>query len=1132
MISKLTEKSRLFLTSSAALALATSMMYAPMAGAIVPNDNNTPDDAVDTEGGVNGVGQMFTSDFGVCTGTLINPRTVIFAAHCVNGRAESEWGTTSQISFSFNVDNLPAIQSWFFGGFQTNTDLNIFNVNQVHWNPLSAATGFLEADVALASLDTPASEIPTWALLFSALPAPDALDPVTGTGYHVNLTGYGRSGSGTAGDFQGIDFRRRAAENYLGSLASLDDRNTFLFGGPAGLPQDLYSTDFDDPNQTNPFDFNLFLDEALPNEGTTAGGDSGGPLILDAANNDITDIDIVLGVLSGGSRFFGPQVFSSYGTQSFYQPLFLFYEYIAANNPYRYVSAQAGDGNWEDASHWVTDLDPAYYILNANNELVNGFPDEEQIGVGDSGADFGGICFDRHGEQIGDFGCVDLNDGTFIPPTRNDPEPEEMLEATGTVGNARGQVTAEDLSGGALAGVEGVLLGGESQSQNIAVDFAEEAPQSDVNLNLGVDFVEDEAQAPGDPLPAPTIDNGLAGATDFVPNNIEPDPIAGVDARYFDVTLSADGTTTLSSTVTIDRLTINGAGAGLDIGSAGNLTSLIDIEQIAGTVNVDGRLTSVGDYLLMSGMLTGSGTITTPFLTNVMGGIAPGGNGNIDRLVIDGSAVLASASGLMIDIGANRVSDNLAITGDSSLGGQVIFIPTADVQAGNTYNFLTTVGTQTGEFTTSAISAILTPVLSYTENGVVATIEAGSYDNAIDTTNAVQGSYAKMLDGGRGASELSAIFASLDLSSTDSIQAVLDSWAPVAETTVRSMSRAASENLVRFHRDRMSAMSSDEWSGGKVTVMGSPVQMASNDQYSTVMSDVGHLQASNGETVRTTGNIPDDMAVYLSGSFIDGDSAAMPTGQNLDDEDFDGWSVSGGVEKRLSEKASVGGSLSYTQLEAAASLGQVAETDYFAGTLYGQLRAENNFILDGQVSLGTFNSQTERTVTSFPGAATLSSDDDSTILSADLRVSKAFETGNAVFTPRVSLQNTLINFDTVDEVGGAPALSINRKNIHSTQGRVGFGLSTAKDAKFDLSAHGDFVKEFGSISDTFDASFAGVNGSTGEFALFGTDTDWAEIGVGLGFDVQNAKINISADTTIGRKDFETRVYRAGVTYKF
>lgn len=105
----------------------------------------------------------------------------------------------------------------------------------------------------------------------------------------------------------------------------------------ANLPQNLYQLDFDDPRRgtaaASPYDFNLFRDAPLPKEGTTAGGDSGGPLILDQTFAR----KVVIGVLSGGSRFFGPQPFSTYGTSSFYQPLYLFWDYIAAKNPYRYA---------------------------------------------------------------------------------------------------------------------------------------------------------------------------------------------------------------------------------------------------------------------------------------------------------------------------------------------------------------------------------------------------------------------------------------------------------------------------------------------------------------------------------------------------------------------------------------------------------------------------------------------------------------------------------------------------------------------------------------------------------------------------------------------------------------------------
>ena len=139
------------------------------------------------------------------------------------------------------------------------------------------------------------------------------------------------------------------------------------------------------------------------------------------------------------------------------------------------------------------------------------------------------------------------------------------------------------------------------------------------------------------PLPDATLDNGLPGATNFVPNDRDPDAATHTRGAYFDVTLGAAGTTTLDTNVTVDRLTVAGSGAKLNVTSAGSLKSLIDITQLDGLVNNDGKITSVGDYLMLSGGVSGTGRFNVPYFTSLNGIIAPGTIGTIGTLTFGGS---------------------------------------------------------------------------------------------------------------------------------------------------------------------------------------------------------------------------------------------------------------------------------------------------------------------------------------------------------------------------------------------------------------------------------------------------------------------------------------------------------------
>lgn len=1071
---------------------------------------------------ITGIGQMIIDQgggfVGLCTGTLINPRTVILAAHCVNSRASTAYGAGSggtAIGFGFETNTranaagqTDELVRWLLGGaggagkYQTNTAQAFYNANWVAYNPLSLepdANDFLYGDVAIASLDTPAANIPTWALLFSPLPDPGTIT-AAGTGYNVGIVGYGNMGTGTSGA-SGSDFRRRSAENILGALTDLETFEGFLFGGaPNGLQQNLYFLDFDDPRRgmtgASSFDFNAFRDNARANpngaslEGITSQGDSGGPLILQNFSKQV-----VLGVLSGGyTRFFGGQPANGYGTVSFYQPAYLYWDWIAANNPYHYVSAKAGNGSWTDPDHWVSTIDPSYMILSGG-QLVNGIPTlTGEQNTGTSG-DFGQICFQSGG--VSD--CYDTATGV------------ETVEARpiGTSGDSAGSASADEMA----ATREGLIPGAQP-----------------------------EAQAAATPLPAATLANGLPGASNFVPNNVDPVRTAGTAPRYFDVTLTATGLTTLSAAnVTVDRLTIGTAGAGLQVDAGASLRSLINVNQLAGMVTVNGTLSSVGDYSLFGGGLMGSGRINAPFLTSVVGQIAPGTPTTIGTLTIGGNLVLSSGSNLFINVGPAGTADVLAVvangssTGTANLGGTVSFAPVAGTQiaAGNRYTFLTAVGGITGSFSSAtSISAILTPKLTYGPNAVQVEIEAGRYADVVATSSHVQNAYAQLLDQSRGTAALAGLYGPLDLQSAATIQATLESWAPQTETLRGSLATVAIDNMSRFTRDRLLSLDEGDM-GGTLSMIGRPVQLAQLNMTALGAASMD-VRSDSGEVTVQQGGLPDDTSAFLAGGYLDGDSRPMATNPAIAGRDqFDGFYVAGGIEKALGDGGVIGFSLSYTDVKGDTAVpGQEASGNLYQGTLYGKTALAGGLELSTQLSAGVLDSKTSRIVDLVGTPFTLTGKDASLVVTGEVALAKNFDLGSLQLGPRVAARASHIGFSKYSETGGGPALSIDRSSLNSVQGRAGLALSGKRGSAFRPHLSADYVHEFQDAPASFGATFVGGPGPNAIFGLAGADKDWFEVGGGMTFRTGNVDLSLGADTTIGRKDVSNQSYRGSATFHF
>jgi uncharacterized protein with beta-barrel porin domain len=1157
---KNTTTPRMRLLAGTAVAALSMAAAATPAHAVVPNETKTPADIVDNADAYRGVGMFFRADGFVCSGTLINPRTVLFAAHCVNDIPEEEYNVDGvPAAWSFNVNALPGFQNWFANNFRSNPNLAVFNVNRIFWDQRSVqdafGLGFIEADIALASLDTPAAGIPTWALLFTTLPAPDSIDPVRGTGYHVNIVGYGSTGTAATGGSAGIDWRRRAAENMLGGFFSLDDQDNVIFGpGPDTFPQNLYQLDFDSQNRDFFRDINVHRDDALPNEGTTAGGDSGGPLILGAANNTLSNEDLVIGVLSGGSRFFGGgQPFSSIGTTSFYQPLSLYWQYIVANNPYRYVSAKAGNGNWEDANHWQTDLDPMYRIINAQGQVVNGLPTTPELGPNGTDGDFGAICIEF--EDPGDF-CFDTATGeefgTFPEP---DGESTAVIGAAG-LSNNRARVSLDDVitidgtpTPGDLAALEAglttvdlsnnrarVSLDGSTPAEGTAVSDDGAAVQSTSTgqrLTTGTRS-EVAAQNGAATLPAPTLANGLPGATGFVPNNIEAVTTAEVrvDPRYYDVTLSQNGTTTLSSAVTIDRLTVRN-NAGLTVNAAGNLTSLIDVNQFGGRVNVNGTVTSTGDYTLFSGVLEGSGRVNAPFLTSITGVFSPGTMGTTGTLTIGGNLVMSSGTQFMVDLGTGTTSDRLAVTGIANVGG-IVNVGTGVMGrvngVGERYTIVTGTGGVSGTFTARSLSSILRQSFIYQPNAVLMEITAASYNTVIDGNNPVQVAYAQLFDQNRSNAALAGLYG-LDFATTDQIRSTFNNLAPVNEQAVRSIS-AQSVNMLQNFNDARMREADKSRSGGKVAVTGRPLDLAQMSLAPAGQPLGGALmamQAGGEDTEMTETSLPENVGMFLSAGYVTADADSLPG--YAPETDISGYFISGGVEFYPGENTMVGLSGFYNSLEADTPLGQRVDSETYAASLYMRHAFVDGPVIDGQFSMGSLGLDTQRTVQFLGAPQTLTSSSDDLLVSGALGISYDLNSSIGTISPGIEARYASVDLGTVREAGGNTALAVARENFKSTQARFGFDYEKIGKG-VAINATAQLVWEFEDGPQLLAANFSTGIGPNANFVLDQADHTWGEIGISATVGNGPFQLSVGADTTIGRDNAETQVVRGTATYRF
>lgn len=999
-----------------------------------------------------------------CTGTIINPRTVLTAAHCVNPTSSENYGVRGAAPFSILVatgvdtrsriiNNIVTGANYANGGVATSTDVVIHSSS----NPGDGGLPFPYADVAFVALDAPITDVPA---------VPMLLTPLTES-THVLQVGYGTTGTGLTGE-QNIGFLRRIGENMLAGLFSNANYLDTVF--PASQPrsqfgtasQNSYWTDFDNPNRTPEeeagcvfnggiscnslaavFAIDYFDGDALPGEVGTAGGDSGSPLLADELGVD--GQGVIIGVLSGGYDIFG--LGTRYGDVSFYAPLYAFFEFISENTPYKYVAANAGDGNWSDPTYWTQQLDPGFLIQDANGNLVNGLPGGEEEGIYATGGKFGTIL----GQDISD---ADAQNAINLPP-------------------------------------EGTEY------------FGANIPESSVLLG--------------------------PGSTGFVPNNTDGTPGVSFEnpALYFDVTLNREGRTFVDIDVEIDKLVLDNDRARIVIPEERIFTTVIGVEQFAGSMDLDGTL-NAGIFTLAGGLLEGTGTVDANVLLNLAGGIAPGDLNKVGTLTIDGDYVQASAGTLVSDVrfrNATNEADLLAVTGNAVLDGNLVVVSNGRPRYGDEATVLTAGGVVDGNFANTYL--IRTSPLLFAEsrvegNSVIVSIGAHSVAQMFEGVETFQ-SLGLTIDGlrfGGRYDEFASLFGVIDGAGVDSLVPTLSSLTPTSAFGQTAMSTGFSRRFTGQIAQRTLSLRGAGKAAGGFSAAGNASFAMANAQDAD--SGLGMFASVSGSYLNG-GEDADDMGALERTLFTEAGELTM----GADMEVRDGLSIGASFTSIRNAGANIGAD------DAGREDGSVAGAAYAAWQSGGAFAdahagfARQRFGLDRAMQ-GDFARYFDHA----------SGDSDATQRFAGARIGYAIEAAKGLeMGPVASVDYVRSDMDGYRETGaGQFGLTIHDRRFTSLGTKLGamasYDTSIGSKGSFKIFGSAAVARELGDSRDVVTASFAGAEDLP--FSIAHTlDPQWVSVNAGAQLRLgEDFSMGVSATSDIGRGVLSSDEARVNMSWKF
>ncbi len=582
----------------------------------------------------------------------------------------------------------------------------------------------------------------------------------------------------------------------------------------------------------------------------------------------------------------------------------------------------------------------------------------------------------------------------------------------------------------------------------------------------------------------------------------------------------------------------------------GNSTIAGPVQISGGTLQVDGILDATTFTVDPRGTLSGFGTVVPA--VDVAGSVAPGTDGRVGTLTLQGDVRFRRGSQLLVDV-TPRGGDRLQVGGAATLqGGRIVVKPEpGSYQDGDRFDVLVAGNGRTGRFSSveTSGSAVLRFNVLNLKDRVRLTVERLPY-GSLPALTPNQTSIAQTLDGvvSRGGSSAGSLSSKLDFLSEQEIATALTMLDPqpmdVYPELVDHWTEVRFDSITRRLRDARSGsptvgmwLRDPEKAGSSTARLGEPLPPVASAGSQSLKTSDEDSPASNllDPPVQDSPIAGASVWAYGLGLFGDKRSKVDVTGY-----DFDGGGAIVGGDLPLSERFRLGAAFTWqdtdVRFDRRGARGRIENQGI---ALYGSFESGGPIFAELALQHLWNDYETARRIT-FPGVSRrATSSHEGRVFAAQGSVGLRSEWQGLAFEPRVGLRYARLTQDSFTEQG-AGDLNLHLKSRRSDGLENFVGLRVARPVRFADSRvviapeiHGEWSREWLNQNRDIRGSFVGLGNAA--FTVQGdhrSQQEWST-GVGLVATVdERLRFEVQYDFQKGRDHVRSHAVLGGLKWTF